>query len=228
MPTGITIDVLAVVLGSILGPTLGALIPKHVMDELSTAFGFVAALLAVTSLTKVCNVGAVGLTTIVSFLIGSLIDIDSRMRKGIDKMCRKLFSSADKNAGQLSVYVVLFAFSATGIMGAIDEAGGNSQIIICKAVLDFMTALIVSYETGRITALSAVIQAAVLFLCYFLAGKLSSILTGETYGDLAATGGILLLMIAFNMMKVVKTKPINGVLGFIIIVPISRLWQSIF
>ena len=228
MPTGITIDVLAVVLGSILGPTLGALIPKHVMDELSTAFGFVATLLAVTSLTKVCNVGAVGLTTIVSFLIGSLIDIDSRMRKGIDKMCRKLFSSADKNAGQLSVYVVLFAFSATGIMGAIDEAGGNSQIIICKAVLDFMTALIDSYETGRITALSAVIQAAVLFLCYFLAGKLSSILTGETYGDLAATGGILLLMIAFNMMKVVKTKPINGVLGFIIIVPMSRLWQSIF
>lgn len=112
-------------------------------------------------------------------------------------------------------------------MGAIDEAGGNSQIIIGKAVLDFITALIVSYEIGRITALSAVVQAVVLFFCYFLAEKLSAVLTGETYGDLAATGGILLLMISFNMMKIVKTKPINGVLGFILIVPISRLWQSI-
>lgn len=228
MPIGITIDVLAVIFGSLLGPSLGKFIPKRVMDEVSTAFGFVAALLAITSLTKVSNVGAVGLTTILSFLIGSLIDIDTRMRKGINRLCRKVFSSENTNAEQLSIYVVLFAFSATGIIGAIDEAGGNSQIIICKAVLDFMTAMIVSYEIGRVTALSATVQAAVLFFCYFLAQRLSSLLSGETYSDLSATGGILLLMIAFNMMKVVKTKPINGILGFILIIPISRFWQSIF
>lgn len=229
VPVGVIVDVSAVVLGSILGPVVGKVMPKKLKDDLTVMFGFIAAMLAIVSLIKVRNSGAVALCCVISFSIGTILDFDGNLKKGIGVICRRMIPSASpEKAGLLSIYVVLFAFSATGIMGAIESAGGDHQLLVCKGILDFVVAMIISCEIGRVTGLAAVVQAVVLLLCFYASSFLSSLLVGETYGDLCAVGGIMLLMVAFNMMKVVKTYPLNGVLGFILIVPISLLWQSIF
>lgn len=232
MPIGMICNLLGVVLGGLVGSTISKFLPQLLKDDLNKLFGFAAMIVGITLVVKVSNLGAVVLTIIFAVSIGTLLNIDSSVtffaNKIVKKVCpAKLMESFDID--QFSTAVALFAFGATGIIGVLMEVtNGDSSILMYKTVLDFFTAVIFATKLGISVSLIAIPQFMVYMLCYLLSGLISQFMTGKTYGDFQAVGGMVNLIVSFRILKLCDLKPMNAILSLFLIIPVSLLWQNLF
>ncbi|MFA5513601.1 MAG: DUF554 family protein [Sphaerochaetaceae bacterium] len=230
MPVGVIINVLCVASGGVLGSFLGLFIQEKLKNALSQLFGFVGLFIGILLLTKANNIGAVVLTLIFGLIIGTYADLDHRLNSIILRLNKAIYKEETSfDIDLYSTLIVLFVFSTTGIIGAISEsATGDNSLLIAKAILDFFTAMIFSTKLGIRVSLIAVGQLIFQLFLFFIGKIAFNFLQLKTYGDFCATGGVIQLMVGFNILNIYKSKPLNLIISLFLIIPISIFWQKIF
>ena len=128
----------------------------------------------------------------------------------------------------LCMMAAIICFSGTGIFGAISEGlDGNSSILVAKSVMDFASILIFAVELGGIIALFAIPQAAIFLVLYFAASFLAPFFTATAIADFKAVGGILTLVIGYNLLARVNSwknlKVLNMIPALAVVLIVSRL-----
>jgi len=228
MPLGILIDSLSIIIGRLLGSVLGKRLPDKLKTSLTQCFGFMATGIGISLIPNVNNLGAVALSLILATFIGTVLSLDSRLVSLGESIIKRSKGQSIDYSGFSTVFV-LFSFSANNFIGSFTEAiDGDNSILLCKAVLDFFTAIIFAANYGKSVSLIAVPQFIVCILCFLFAKTISSFFMADTMGDFKATSGVIMLMVGFKIIGLLDTKPMDRVLGLLLIVPISNLWQMVF
>ena len=97
--------------------------------------------------------------------------------------------------------MAIICFSGTGLFGALSEGlDGDHSILLAKSVLDLFTVMVIASSTGKLVVLFSVPQAVIFTLCFFAAGLVSSALTEQAVANFKAVGGILTVMVGYNML----------------------------
>lgn len=232
MPIGIMTNVLTVAVAGTLGGFISKYLPQRVVSFLKDTFGFCAITLGISSLTKMNSLTMVILSVLLGSAIGAACDIDRLISRLISGTIAHLptggrtFDEAQRSL--LCTLAAIVCFSGTGLFGAISEGlDGSGSILMAKSVLDFATILIFAVQLGSIIALFAIPQAVVFLTLFFAASFLSPFFTAQAIADFKAVGGLLTLVIGYNLLaglnnwKVIKV--LNMIPALAVVLIVSRL-----
>jgi uncharacterized membrane protein YqgA involved in biofilm formation len=211
--TGTIINVLAVLLGGLLGTFVGGRLPSRVQQTVIWALGLFTIALGVKLTMQTQN----ALITLGSVLLGGLLgewwNLDSLLhRLGVWLEARVAHSDSSEAAtrfvkGFVSASLV-FCVGPLAVLGSIqDGLTGNYQVLAVKSLLDGFAALAFSTTLGI-----GVMFSAFAILLYqgglsLLAAQAQAWLTTPMITEMTAAGGLLVM--AIGVGPVLELKPIR-------------------
>lgn len=221
------VNCVAVVLGSILGLLVAGRMSRKMEDVIQTGAGFITLILGMQMAFKYQNVCFLTLAIILGGIIGTIIDLDTKILS-LGKLLARLVpqknseSCPEKGDGENALssnrnfaYAflnasVLFCVGAMAILGSF-KAGieKDYSIIFTKSILDGFMAISFTAAMGIGTAFSAIAiflyQGALTLLSVAVQPYVSDVMLAELTGS----GGVLICMIGINLIGLKKIKTAN-------------------
>ena len=202
MPIGVICNVLAVVLGGIIGAACGGRLSQEFKDKLNLIFGVCSMGIGIASIVLMQNMPAVVLALILGTIIGVATHLGERIRRGGARLAKLVPGGSGDNA-LLVTAIVLFCTSGTGIYGAIVSGmSGENSILIAKSILDIFTAMIFACSLGRVISLVAIPQAVIFLMLFFCAKLIFPLTTPAMVNDFKACGGFIMLATGLRIAKI--------------------------
>ena len=220
------VNCIAIVAGSLLGIVFSKRMSEKMEDVIQTGSGFVILVIGMQMAFKQSNICYLTLAIILGGIAGTIIDLDAKILsfgKFLERLVLKNNASQQKQQGaaaELSAnknfaYAflnasVLFCVGAMAILGSI-KAGieKDYSILFTKSILDGFMAISFAAAMGIGTAFSAiavfVYQSALTLLSVAVEPFVSDVMLAELTGS----GGVLICMIAVNVMGLKKIKTAN-------------------
>lgn len=230
MPVGILCNCLSIALGGAVGRLIGKKLSQSVIQSLMNVFAVCCLGIGISLIVQAKTLSAVILSVILGSFIGSLADIDGRLRKGVDAASAALRKngSAESDDADILSLIVLFCFGTTTIIGALTEGmSGDPDILIMKSVLDGFTALIFACRKGLAVSLLAVPQFAVCIILYFIASVIMPYITPEMLCDFKACGGLITFATGLRMCGIIDIKSSDMLPSLFLSLLISWLWTNL-
>ncbi|MCL2164254.1 MAG: DUF554 domain-containing protein [Oscillospiraceae bacterium] len=222
---GNLINVAAIILGCIAGKLLGGRLKEKYREGATKAGGLALLLLGLQMALTGDQFILILLSMVFGGLIGEALNIDGAMERFGKKVESKMASGSD-GFGKAFVYsTLLFCIGPMSIMGSI--AGGlkgEHDILITKAVLDGIFAAVLTATMG-IGVLGSAVTTGVYQGAIVLGARwVEQYLTEAIVANMTATGGLLILAIGLNMLKIKDFKTANMLPALLIICLLVAIW----
>lgn len=232
MPIGITTDVCATFAGALIGVIIGRKLPEYLKTALNNILGIAAITMGVVLIMRQHTLSAVVLAVILGCILGELIHLEALINKGVTTVVGKLIhgTNADENfLVQVSAVVILFCCGGTGWYGALNEGlTGDGSILITKAILDCVTAIIFGSLLGKIVPMLCVPQALVYACLFLVSGLVQPFITPEMIQDFSAAGGIITLCAGLRLTGIKRDiKVLNLLPTLILVFFVSAAWMAL-
>lgn len=230
MPYGLLIDTAAVILGALLGISFGGLLPEKLKENLTVIFGLICLALGITLVTGVNALVPVGIALILGTAAGEALRIEERIFSLLGRVQSLLSGKAGKSRDSHEVIsgvitlIPLFCFSTTIILGGMNEALGNHDMLLVKSVLDFFTAVIFAANYGILVGLLSIPLFLTGMAFYLLAALLMPVMTPSVIADMNAAGGVHCIACAFGVIGIRKLQVNNMLPALLFALPASALW----
>ena len=214
--TGTIVNAAAILAGAGLGLILRKGLPEKWQETIMHAIGLSVAIIGIQMALKTNNIIIVIISLVLGAIVGELLDIDKALNRVGVWVGGKLTSGKDKGSaaaiiGQGFVATsLIYCVGAMAIVGSIQEGlTGDASTLYAKSILDGITAIIFAANMGVGVALSALSVAVYQGSITLLAGSMESIMSAAILAELTATGGILIIAIGLNMLKLLKIRIAN-------------------
>ena len=215
MLIGTIVNTATVILGSLIGMSLGNILPERLRDTVMKGLGMCTMFIGVTGMLG----GKSALITIISIAVGAamggLLDLDGRLSRFAGKLEKKFQKPGEKTSlaeGFVTASLV-FCVGTMTIVGALNDGlSGNHEMLFTKAVLDFVSSMIFASSLGIGVLLAAgavfLIQGSIACLASFVAPLLQQ---GNTIEEMTVVGSVLILGLGLNLIGVSTLKVMNYV-----------------
>lgn len=231
MPIGICTDVCATFVGAILGVIIGKKLPESMKTALNNILGIAAITMGIVLILRQHTLSAVVLAVILGNIVGELVQLEKGVNKGVTAVVGKLMKGTNADESfliQVSAVVILFCCGGTGWYGALNEGlTGDGSILITKAILDFVTAVIFGSLLGKIVPALCIPQAIVYACLFLVAGLIGPFITKEMIGDFSAAGGIITMCAGLRLTGIKRDiKVLNLLPALILVFLVSAAWTA--
>jgi len=238
---GTVINIVSIIAGSVIGIILGNKISEKTRILMTDVLGAITLIGAAGSIKALWNSdlmasvpqGSPILIVLASLLLGGVLGSLLRIEDRLESIGIKLKNSFDKNGESPFVegFVtssLIFVIGPLAILGSISDgmSTGIEQLTL-KSILDFFASIAFSAALGWGVALSVLPVGIYQFAWTGVGFGLGAILTGYQVSAMTATGGVLLLGIAFKLLKI-KEIAIGNLLPALALAPVFALLASNF
>ncbi len=234
---GTVTNVATVIVGSGLGLLIGHRLSDRVRSTVTSALGLVTLLIAAQSAIAVADpvlIDAVGTSApvlivlgalVIGGIIGSWFRLEDRL-EGIGAWLQRRLTS--EGAGEsrerfvegFVISSLVFCVGPLTILGSINEGLGNgADQLLLKSVLDGFASLAFAASFGIGVMASALSIAVIQGSLTALGALLGSFLPDAHLLALTATGGLILIGVAFRLLNL-KAIPVADLLPALVIAPI--------
>ncbi len=230
---GTVINIVAIIIGSLIGILAGKKFKENTRDLLTDVLGFITIISAASSIAYLWQsdfvdavpTGWTLLTVLASLILGSLLGALLKIEKRLEDLGSFLKSRLTSQEGSPFVegFVaasLIFAIGPLAILGSIsDGMGSGIDQLLLKSTLDFFTSIAFAASLGWGVAASAIPVGIYQFIWTGGGFFLGSILSGYQIAAMTATGGVLLLGIALRLLKL-KNISVGNMLPALFFAPI--------
>ena len=218
--SGVLVNVLTVVAGSILGLVLKKQIPEKLTDAVMTAIGLCTIAIGVMGIIKGQNQLVMIISMVLGVVVGTLIDIDGRLQRLGDKLQKKNKEGEKSTFSQGFVTAsLLFFVGAMTIVGSMNAGiSGDNQMLYTKSVLDLISSTMLAASLGVGVLASAFFVLAFQGGLVALSMVLGSFLSDFAIAELVCAGSVMITALGLNLIGVTKIKVAN-LLPALIFVP---------
>lgn len=217
---GTILNVVAIVLGALIGVLIGNRLPEKMSRLLTDAMGLVVLVIGAMNLMAlwdkdfVAAVTAAGtlLVVLASLILGgitgSLLQIEERLEKFGGWLQKK---TSKENAGQsrekfIEGFVhasLLFTIGPMAVLGALsDGLGQGIETLALKSTLDGFTAIAFAAALGWGVAFSAIPVGLWQGILTVAAALMGALMPAAVVASITATGGILLLATGLRVLQI--------------------------
>lgn len=219
---GTLVNVVAIIVGCVIGRSLGHLLSDRVRNTLMCALGLAVLLiglqLALQSQQPMIPIGSL----ILGGLVGELVRLEHRLEL-FGEHLQKRFSGSGKIAEGFVTASLLYCVGAMAIMGAIQDGFGEKpSILYAKAALDGIASVALTSTLG----IGVVFSIIPLFVYQggltLLAGLAKTVLTNPVMTEMNSVGGLLIVAISFDLLGI-RRLPVGNMLPSIF-VAIALMW----
>ncbi len=226
---GTLINVIAIIVGGLIGIFFKKLITLRIQETLTKAAGLCIVFIGISgALSKIMLItdgkietqGSVML--IVSFIIGSIIgellDIEKSFENFGEWLKQKSGSQRDNqfvNAFITTSFTV--CIGAMAIVGSIQEGiNGDPSIIITKALLDFIIVIMMTSTMGKGCIFSAIPVGVLQWTITFLSSFIAFMMTDGLILNISMVGSVLIFCVGVNLI-LPKTFKVANMLPTIVV-----------
>jgi uncharacterized membrane protein YqgA involved in biofilm formation len=217
---GTILNVVAIVLGALIGVLIGNRLPEKLSRLLTDAMGLVVLVIGAMNLMALWDKDFVAAVTaagtllvvlaslIVGGITGSLLQIEERLEKFGGWLQKK---TSKENAGQsrekfIEGFVnasLLFTIGPMAVLGALsDGLGQGIETLALKSTLDGFTAIAFAAALGWGVAFSAIPVGLWQGTLTVAAALMGALMPAAVVASITATGGILLLATGLRVLQI--------------------------
>ena len=228
---GTLVNVVSIIGGSLLGLFLKRGFPQKWQETILQGVGLCILVIGMQMALQSKNIILVIVSIVLGTVIGEALDIDNYLKRFGNWVEAKV--TRHKQTGTTSGAIgegfiaasLIYCIGAMAIVGSIqDGLVGDHQILFAKSTLDGITAIIFTANMGIGVALSAVsvllYQGAITILAVYMQNFMTPILMTE----LTAAGGVLIMAIASNMLKIMTIRIANQIPALVVVVVLAKIF----
>jgi hypothetical protein len=217
--TGTLVNVAAVIAGSLIGLLFNARLPQRFTEILFQAIGLFTIVLGIAMALRATEWILIILSLIVGSIIGELLQLEhffDRLATRIGKTFKTV--GARFNEGLLTAFL-LFCMGSMTILGAIEEGmGGKPELFYIKSLMDGISSIALASGLG-IGVLFSIVP---LFLYQagltLLSSHFGAFMPELMISGISATGGVILVGLGLNILKVTQIRVLNLLPALLLIV----------
>jgi uncharacterized membrane protein YqgA involved in biofilm formation len=203
---GTIVNGLAIIAGSLLGLLFSKGIPDKYKEIILSAVGLSVVLIGVKSALVSDSLMVIIFSLVLGALIGEAMKIEKRLGDLGDffesRVTAKSSDSSSFSRGFVTASLV-FCVGSMAIVGSLESGlTGNHQTLFAKSVLDGVTSVIFASTMGLGVMFSSVAVFLYQGLITLTAVFMKNFLVAETIEQMTSVGGMLIVAIGFNMLKI--------------------------
>jgi uncharacterized membrane protein YqgA involved in biofilm formation len=215
---GTFINALSIVAGS----SIGLVFKKNMTDKYQTVFfqatGLFTLLLGVKMSINMSLPLFIILSLVFGGFLGTKLKLDERTERFGDYLKTKTKLINEHFTEGLVTGFLLFCMGSMTVIGAIEEGlGKTSDLLLTKSVMDFFSSMMLAAGLGAGVLCSSVLllifQGGITILVYAIGRDIPA----EIITELSAVGGITLIGLGINLLKIKNIKIINLLPSLILI-----------
>lgn len=198
---GVWVNAAAIVLGGLVGSRLRGGIPEKYKTILSDALALCVLMIGVQGAIQTQNMMLVIISAVLGALCGEAMRLEYRL-DCLGEWVKNRLAREDSGFSQGFISAtLLYCVGSMAVVGSI-EAGMQNRpdTLLAKAMLDGVSALILSSSFGAGVALSALPLTVYQGGIAVLAMLLGNFLPDDAVREIAATGSLLIVGLGFNML----------------------------
>jgi uncharacterized membrane protein YqgA involved in biofilm formation len=228
MLLGTAANVTAIVVGTLLGLVLRRRLPLRITSLSTQGLGLVTALIGAQMMISTQNVLIVLVSIVAGGVVGELIRIEDRLDAFGVRIEKRFSRRPGTFAKAFVTSSLLYCIGPIAIIGALqDGLRGDYSILLTKSGLDGVASVAFASTLGIGVLFSALPVLAYQGSITIAASLLEPYLTTTVVNEMTATGGLLILGIALNILQVAKIKVGNMLPAILVAAILAGLLQSI-
>ncbi len=203
---GTIANTLAIIAGSLLGLLFSRGIADNYKEIILSGVGLSVVLVGMKSALVSGDLLVVIFSVVVGALLGETLMIEKRLLTlGTFIESKVAIKSNDRKSlarGFVTASLV-FCVGSMAIIGSLESGlTGNHQTLFAKSVLDGVTSIIFASTLGLGVMFSALAVLLYQGIITLTAGFMKNFLVPETIAQMTSVGGLLIMAIGFNMLKI--------------------------
>ncbi len=215
---GTLVNAVAVLLGGSAGLLARRRLPKQLERCVLRSVGLFTLALGGAMAVRLHSPVAVVLGLVLGGVLGTALRLTERL-EGLGELLKRRFGVRGKVAEGLVSSFVTFCVGPMTVIGSIQDGLGDPSILLAKSVMDGFVAVAYAAAMGVGVLFSVIPLLAYQGSLAALAQLVKPILEEHLLADLTATGGVLLLGLGLELLKVKKTR-IGDLLPSLLVSPI--------
>ena len=224
--TGTIINVAAILIGGTIGLLFGARIPERFKNTVIAGMGLFTAAMGLQMFFKSGNQLIVLGALIIGAMLGEWIGIEDWLQSFGQSLEKRFSRDAETGSGSrfvrgFMVSSLLFCIGPMAILGSIqDGLTGDYKLLAVKSTLDGFASIAFASTLGV-----GVMFSSLIILIYqggvsLLAHQLNAIVTDPMMAEMTATGGVILMGVAFNNLLELKKIRVGNFLPALAVAPL--------
>ena len=214
---GTFVNVIAIILGSLVGVLFRKGIPEKYKEIIMSGVGLSVILIGIKSALSSDSLLIVIFSVIIGAAIGEFLRLEERLESfGTyleQKVARKSSDTGSFVRGFVTASLV-FCVGSMAIVGSLESGlTGNHQTLFAKSILDGVTSIIFASSMGLGVLFSGlpvlVYQGALTLTAVFM----KNFLVPETISQMTSVGGLLILAIGMNLLGITRIRIGNLIPG---------------
>ena len=227
--TGVVVNVLAIVIGCLLGLTFKRFIKDSYKETIMNGIAITVIMMGTMNVIETNELLVVIVSIVLGSLIGEILDIEGKINSFANGLSIRFSKEEGGDNSFVEGFVtttLIFCVGAMAIVGSIESGlTGAHETLFAKSLLDGVSSIIFASTFGI-----GVIFAAIPVLIYegaivLGASFVKELLTAPMITEISAVGGILIIAIALNILELKKIK-IGNMLPAIVIPVIYFLFAG--
>lgn len=226
LPAGGTIfNSIAVLIGSAIGLTAGKFIPERLHTGIFNCLGMFTLYVGINMSLQTKHAIAVLLALVTGNIIGDLLTLEEKLNNLSDNIKSKLNISSSSFTEGLVSATLLFCVGSMAIIGAFEDGlRHNAEILMTKGVMDGIASIMFASSFGIGVLFSIVPMFIYQGSITLLASLIESYITPDMYANISGVGGLMILGIGLNMLRVTKLKLGNMLPALLLVVFFTLLF----
>jgi len=223
---GTIVNVVCIIIGSIIGMFLTR-IPERYKETIMQGVGLTVTLIGLQMALETDSIIIVLLSLLFGAMIGEFFQLESYLNKlGGWIAGRFTNQSDDVNVAQAFVTAsLLFVVGAMAILGALDSGlRGDHEVLYTKSIIDGFSSFVLTSTLGFGVVLSiipvAVYQGAITLLASKIEAFISDALFDTLLIEITGVGGLLIVAIGLNLLKITNISVTNLLPSIFVVVPL--------
>lgn len=212
---GTIANVLTVLLGTVLGLTLTN-IKERYKETIMQGIGLTVLIIGIQMALETEAIIVVLLSILVGALLGEALQLEARLNRFAQSLSNRFTTDANstKGAQAFITATLIFVVGAMAILGPLDSGmRGDHGILYTKSILDGFTAMVLTSTLGIGVGFSVIPIFLYQGTIALLAAKINEIvpeaMLHQLITEITAIGGILIIAIGLNILKVLHIRITN-------------------
>ena len=208
LPAGGTVfNVIAVLIGGSLGLTIGKFIPQHLQSTIFGCLGLFTMYVGINMSLTMKHSIAVLLSLVLGSITGGLMGIEDKLNTLGDTLKAKLRTSDSGFTEGFVSATLLFCVGSMAIIGAFNDGlRHDPELLITKGVMDGIAGMLFAGSLGIGVLFSVVPMFVYQGGLTLLAVWIEPFITQDMFANISGLGGLMILGIGLNLLKVTKLK----------------------
>ena len=205
----ITLNAIAVIIGSAIGALARKGIREKYIHVLNTAMGLAALALGLNVAMTNMQKTEYPVLFIFCLSFGGLLGTVLRLDQHMDNATSRLSKGSNLSEG-ITTAVLLCCVGTLAIMGPVNSAlYGDDTFLMTLATMNLVTMIVIASSYGFATALTAIIVFTWMSLIYLIAKISKSFISEELITEISIVGGILIAASGLGVLHIKDCKTIN-------------------